>query len=858
MKLAKRLLSLALVAVMLMASCIIVGAAPSYKQTGSYEFANAIGVTHTSYSVSGSNTESLSVVTISKDSGYVPMVYTATNGGASLSVKQHYEAAIKDGYEVVAGVNGSLFKYNSNSKVWGVMGIDIVEGVVIAAHDAVEADAIVGFDSQGNMKVVDSNLSFGLTHNGTAVSGGVASVNKKYKYIYHLSVNVPSEGARIDNGLNRFHYYDANSNDELASEDWAVDTDGNAVSGWEVVCQVTNGSLSVGGTLTGKVVSANYGKSYRQTKPAANQFVLYAKTGTAAAQAASKMAVNDTITINVNETSADQKTVAGFHSAFGSHGVLVKNGVDMTANGTAADYDWTAPGTKARWTAIATDKNGNISLVTSEGGTTGESGRGLSMKEFAQTLVAMGFKDAVRFDGGGSTALYVADKGSGEAGYVMSTSRNCVDTLLFVKQSTLKNPGDTSVENVEHIAIGKDAVDASGKEPLQSTVSGFKFGAVLTDGKAEKNVGVDGSWFTFMKHHNCTNDIGSVTIDLGAQYQLSGIKLHLANSNYKAENDAVLSAGQPAYVKIMVSADNENFTTYNVTTKSDANIVYWAGIETAETARYIKVEVKVGANSNYALIDEIAVNGYLPEYETIHHAAEGKDAVDASKKDPLGFTSPSAAGFQFGKVLTDGKAQNEVDPIDKSWFTFMDAWNATSDKTGSVTIDLGSVISISEIKLHLANSNKQYGNGTLSAVQPEYVKIMVSTDNVNFTTYNVTTKSDAEIVYWAGIKEDISARYVKVEIKIGASGRYALIDEIAVIEKDTSSSLLRGDVNLDTKIDKKDFAVLKRHCVGTTTLTGDAFLAADVNNDTVVDKKDFAALKRYCIGTYEIPSPVIK
>ncbi len=57
-----------------------------------------------------------------------------------------------------------------------------------------------------------------------------------------------------------------------------------------------------------------------------------------------------------------------------------------------------------------------------------------------------------------------------------------------------------------------------------------------------------------------------------------------------------------------------------------------------------------------------------------------------------------------------------------------------------------------------------------------------------------------------------------------------------------------GDVNDDGKVDKKDFALVKRYCIRITDFDDVQLLAADINEDGDVDKKDYALLKRICIG----------
>ncbi len=476
--------------------------------------------------------------------------------------------------------------------------------------------------------------------------------------------------------------------------------------------------------------------------------------------------------------------------------------------------------------------------------------------------------------------------------------------------------GSGAAEKINHVAIDKAVTDSTNDIPLGNvtpSAAGFRFGYVLNDGIAEGSVNpTDYTWYTFMDAWNATgNKTGSVTIDLGGNYKLSEIKLHLANSNQTFGNGTI-SATEPEYVKVMVSQDGVDFPkSYDITTKSDENIVYWSGVTATDTVRYIKVEIKIGSG-RYALIDEIAVFGTatdkpadpiipdipdVPEFDTVDHIAVGKDAVDASGQVPLGYVNPSAAGFQFGYALTDGKAYNEVNPLNKTWFTFMDAWNATTSKTGSVTIDLGANYDLTQVKLHLANFNGPAGKGTLSAVPPEYVKVMVSLDGEKFTSYNANVNTAESIIYWSNVQLEETARYIKVEVKVGANGRYALIDEIAVYgtvnntptynvsfdanggegKLDGFENIMAGSVIIlpECTFTAPEGMQFKAWNVNGTemnageniTVNGNITVSAvweeipvttvdrllgDVNNDGVVDKKDYAALKRFCFETMQL------
>ncbi len=68
---------------------------------------------------------------------------------------------------------------------------------------------------------------------------------------------------------------------------------------------------------------------------------------------------------------------------------------------------------------------------------------------------------------------------------------------------------------------------------------------------------------------------------------------------------------------------------------------------------------------------------------------------------------------------------------------------------------------------------------------------------------------------------------------------------------DAELSIL-GDINFDTVVDKKDYAMLKRSCFDSIVLEDEALISADVNGDGNIDKKDYTVIKRACFGMAEI------
>lgn len=89
-------------------------------------------------------------------------------------------------------------------------------------------------------------------------------------------------------------------------------------------------------------------------------------------------------------------------------------------------------------TCVAITKNGTVLLATVDGRHEGHA-TGMSTKELAYFVKILGAKDAMNFDGGGSTAMYI--KGHGEKGIVNYPSDN----------KTFDHKGERKVANVVYL-----------------------------------------------------------------------------------------------------------------------------------------------------------------------------------------------------------------------------------------------------------------------------------------------------------------------------------------------------------------------------------------------------------------------
>lgn len=113
-------------------------------------------------------------------------------------------------------------------------------------------------------------------------------------------------------------------------------------------------------------------------------------------------------------------------------------------------------------------------------------------------------------------------------------------------------------------------------------------------------------------------------------------------------------------------------------------------------------------------------------------------------------------------------------------------------------------------------------------------------------TFTVNDDAEDEIGFYIANASVSGYDWTNTETIYVGNGSYA-ITKVAEEEK-----ILIGDVNLDGVINSRDYALLKRHCLGTYKLEGDGLKAGDINGDNAVNARDYGLLKRACLGTYTI------
>ncbi len=415
----KRIISIALMMLLIVSACVTASADSSYTVDASKDIA---GTKYYDYTVVGANsgkTADVHCIEFGPDSGLVPLAFAANSGTVDLAA-DHIAAAKEAGYTVVGAINGSFFEMSTGNPC----GTLISDGKLKFTHSTLTNESVGVFGYDGSFDIVQSTLQFKMSLSGKNVPAGIGLVNKKYS----------ATGLATGDITGRFHYYDIDACD-LADE---------TVSGYEILCEKLDGTdLSVGKTLKGKVIEVKENSTYGATKVTENnKFVLFLRSDSAKfADRAKAVKVDDEVKITPNESdSLFAERTANAQSALSSCYWLVRDGEDLTdvlgtiIHSTDLARAWTAfgikeDGTYVYWASSEVDSEGNNAVT---------------LKDVADAMVEMGCVDVVRVDGGGSTSIYVEGEGS-----PITTTRAVCDMLLIVKKDDLKSSAPSAEEPEE-------------------------------------------------------------------------------------------------------------------------------------------------------------------------------------------------------------------------------------------------------------------------------------------------------------------------------------------------------------------------------------------------------------------------
>ena len=924
MKFTKRLFAFVLVAVMLATSCVFVNAEekPVYNATELGE-AVTIGsekVTYQKFTVdSGEAFRTETVVSMEFDpaDGYIPMVFSGYSGTSGVLSTQYDLAVKKYGYDVVGVINGAFFSMDSGNVTYGnygtLSGIVISNGKVASAH-AGYADSVVAFGSDGSMNIVRSGLDYKLYIKGAEIKNGIYYINK-------------TSGSKVaGNWNNGFYYYDTSCGS--VCDTYAV------CPGYEVICEKTeNTDLCVGTTLKGKVLEVkenSYGASIADDKyDLSDKFVLFVKSSSPNAAYVKDLVAGDAINIAVNETvEASKEIIENANSVISNVGWLVKDGVDQThIMSTIGSHSVTLA---ARWTAFGQKEDGSFVFFTSEGGSTGDTDRSITLRDVAKFMMDAGCVNVIRMDGGGSSAMYVKDTGSGEAGYVQSSSRAVGDCILVVKKSSVK---DEALESALQTAIddAKVAISETPKADIEALVGVAE--ALLASGSA-----VSGDVRRY---------ILKLASALSGKQDLEAAVLAAGTVSFKDYSEPILALLRAAYDKgsALLADNNASIEDIEAVTVEINELLTFTGANTAIVTKGKKYTTTAPNRKDGWDDDGVRLtdgskgseDGGSTKYAGWNKTSQGfvEVVIDLGEATDVNYFRAYVTGGNWGitaankikaYVSNDGEKFTEVASADENvlvsgsgqsdntWSTY--TITAVSEKTKSarfVKIEIygynNGFVWADEVEAGLSAEavtdaisingfNTSIGAGDCFIFTSAMESLEDSVANLKYTgnvlakwdeelgAYVVTKVvqgsgslpkqlADDEIVIGAhdwetGVNENTNPpavigsaenKKLALKAKVGQIVELHGIDVktlkielgayVKIVDKPVPE-FVKGDVNGNGSVDANDYALAKRHCLKTYTLTEEMVMRADLNGNGTLEASEYAMIKRHVLGTFVI------
>ena len=361
------------------------------------------------------------------------------------------KSAEQQGYKVLAAINGDLYDTSSGTP----KGLVIHDGKIITSGYA--PDRVIAIDEDGKASMQYVKLGYSVTGITSTV---VQEENPEYKeYLENVSngaittepteqttmsaVNVPP--ATIDKvveenftstigfvnvphgGANALHLFNRN----YAA---TTKTSGNCV---EVVIDcgsAQNTELTVGGTITGTVVSVN--ANTNNTPIGANQVVLSTVANSYTAPTIKNIKVGSTIEIAVTDnanTGLDKaKEAIGFYYSLLEEGQVVTSGNGLNPR-----------------TAVGIKEDGSLVVYAVDGRQ--NASKGLSLLQLAYHMKALGCTYAFNMDGGGSTTFYSRLPGKEANATIKNVPSNTSAAQRKVSNALLlvyKGSGTNEVQNL--------------------------------------------------------------------------------------------------------------------------------------------------------------------------------------------------------------------------------------------------------------------------------------------------------------------------------------------------------------------------------------------------------------------------
>lgn len=759
---------------MLLPLCITASAFDfSMSGESSFEVPGAVCAEYSVTSGENGNTLLCQTLSFSPSDGCIPMAFSAYAGTSGTLETQYNVAVSKYGYDVVGVINGAYATMDPGG-VYGnygtLNGISVSNGKIASAHSGYSG-SVVAFGSDGSMNVVDSRLEYRLLIGGREVVNGLYYINK-------------TSGSKLaSNWSDGFYYYDTSCGKKADTYE--------ICPGYEIVCRKSaNNDLIIGDVLFGNVVEVRenaYGGILADDYVTCSDlFILFVKSDSSNAEYARNVKENDKVCISVCETvEASREIMENANSVITNVGWLVKDGVDRTQiDSTVGTHSVTA---QARWTALGTKPDGSFVFFTSEGKATGTDGS-LTLRDVAKAMIELGCSNVLRFDGGGSSAMYLADTGSGSAGYAQSSTRPVGDCILVVRRSSLADNNAVQRVSEAYITLGNAYVS-------------------------------DPTYTRFSEAQQGCDDI------LASASRVSGDLRRVLAS---ATNTLLL---RESVVEASSRTDVSPFD-------------YCGYVYTAYTEKCGDAETLIASGGS----DNITMFYTAADILSLYYMT-GDMTVSVTDGKSYTRSSPTR-GDQWdddGKRLTDGvKDENGETTAYSGWDT-----RSTGTGDVEVTVSLGErTEGIDTFSAFLASCSS-WGIPVPTRVSVSVSddgSNFVSVGSASVTAASQSASGEWVMrEYTLSLSKAVSASYIRFSLY---SGSHLWVCEVSATA--SYNKLVRGDVSGDGKIDSVDYIMLKRTVLGTYIPSVYGNICADINGSGALDGIDYIMLKRVVLGTYTI------
>lgn len=321
--------------------------------------------TNVFWSTSSSDLRTENFITYRPGYGVMPLVSIGSVMTERSTVTKAARELEAQGYRVLAGINGDFYNVTNGIPV----GIAMTDGIIRSSDGGFYG---IGFRADGTAVLgrpaITITADLGPALDGYEIVRPVGGVNKE----------------RSSAGGIYLYTYDFNSKH----------TTGNTEPGVDLLCNVVDGQLSVGETVTLQVEQM-LETTGSATAIGPDQMVLSAnaKADFLYVDALRGVPAGTTITLEITTANPEWNDV---ESAIGALYALVENGTVVSD----------LPAGAAPRTAVGQTASGDVIFYTIDGRRSGHS-IGATMSQLAARMVELGCVTALCLDGGGSTTLSV-------------------------------------------------------------------------------------------------------------------------------------------------------------------------------------------------------------------------------------------------------------------------------------------------------------------------------------------------------------------------------------------------------------------------------------------------------------------